>query len=302
MVLFSGQLLPLLVWLLLAACVTPELEDRSLGRQGLKRLERLEQGFLRAEESYAAERDRALAADRRFGPWLAKSMVNHAVRDYDRLIAERQIPEQWIRSSAAMDSRLFVRARRELVVLGQDGLNAIRSYLLRARRAQLRSIGGLLLLGYPKEQLFSIVEQELEEGTRASRRSMLRLLADLPDVQQSLRLLRDAARSSDWQIRGEALRPLAMVWRKTGEGDGAAFLWSAYRGDRDDFVRRQALLAIGSLGDLAQARPLIDALETLMRGDRHAEAEAAAEGLRSLTGKDFKTSVRRWRQWLGSAK
>jgi len=266
---------------------------------GLKTLAELEKLFRTNDPTYAAERTRAIAKDPNAAPWLARAVIKQAWDDREAMRREGKIPEEWIPLHKNDTDRMFVRAANELVALGDAGLQRVREDLLRDRRAPNRQLAVMLLSFWPAEARIDVYRDELKHGTPASARTVLRALGNQP-TPEARTILEAALLSKEWQIRGEAVKPLARCYKFADYEKGAERLWKVYREDDDVFVRKQALVAIGVLGSLEQARPLIEELERLSRTDRHEEAEAIGEALRLLTRHAYGTSVQKWRAWLGT--
>jgi len=275
------------------------LENPNLSEAAKQLLKELEQLFKVGHPSYAARRKTAVEAEPRLAPWLAKAVVGYAVGDFDRLKQRGLVPHQ-LAGNPAFADRTFFRGRRELVELGDPGRRAIVRYLMRSRYGELRQLARYMLRAHAVADVLPLLTIELAAGALASQRAALQLLADYGDEDGAFRLLEQTTKAADWQLRGTATRALATALRKRGAKSAAASLWRVFEQDRDEFVRRQALLALGDLGDADQVRPLVAVLARLMQGERLAEAKAAGEALRLLTGRSYGTSLQQWRAWLGA--
>jgi len=274
------------------------IEDANLSAASKQELKQLEALFKVAHVNYAARRTVALASEPRLGPWLAKAVVGYVVGDYDRLKSHGPVPQ--LARIPRFANRTFFRGRRELVVLGDPGRQAIVGYLMRSRRGELRQLSRYLLKAHQAEVTLALMRVELAAGVPASQRTALQVLADLGKHDAAFKLLEQTTRVANWQLRGTATRVLATAMRKRRTGMAGARLWRVFESDDDEFVRRQALLGLGDLADADQVRPLVESLAALMKSDRLAEAKAAGEALRLLTGRSYGTKVRRWREWLGN--
>lgn len=272
------------------------LEDKGLADEHAATLVRLERLFYRKDPGYEAERDRLLGEEPRLGPWLAKAMVGHAVRQHERMMRKGLVLD-WVEQAAAESDHLLFRVRAELAYLDAAGRAAIVRYLLHNPRARNRDLGVFLLHAHPPEAVIDVLEKECAERRLGAK--AIELLGRLQENDRAIVLLERLAKSRDWQVRGQAIRVLGDCYRERSRPDAARVFWAVFRNDDDGWVRRQALLALGELGDVGQTRPLVDQLEILVRDGRTREADAAAESLRRLTGLGYGRKVRMWRTWLG---
>ena len=308
----SGLAIP---WI--AACSStskarPEpIENQTVLRRHAEELQRAERMFLSGAAGYAPERERIRKLAPGLDAWLAKTIVGHAVQSYDRL------PAQWrpiarlrtLSQSAKHNQGLLFRARAELVHLDAAGETAVVRYLLRDRRAQLRTLGRFLLEAQPATGRVAIVKAELTGGTPQSKVEALRLLGSVPATNSDAdTVLNQVLETSDWKLRGTALRVRAervKHYIALAAGGGAlpdpkliAFFFDRANRDGDVWVRKQALLALGDLGQMSAVRPLVAALETFVKERKLEEAKAAAQALTQLTGRRYGTAPLRWREWL----
>ena len=298
------------------------IENEDVLRKHAQDLQRAEQLFLRGDAAYLSERERIRKLAPGLDAWLAKSIVGHAVQSYDRL------PAQWrpidrlrrLELSAKHRQGLLFRARAELVKLGPAGSQATIRYLLRDRRGQLRTLGRFLLEARPAAERVDLVRAELGAGNPQSKVEALRLLASLPATSQKAGGATNAANtaaeevlaqtlgSSDWRLRGTAIRvraernkkQLAEAAARGGQPDPRVIAFFFERADKDSdvWVRKQALLALGDLGQMDAVRPLVAALEGFVKQRKLEEAGAAAQALSQLTGRRYGVAPTRWREWL----
>lgn len=276
----------------------PILEDRAVLDRCEKDLEALQQQFGVSDAAYTDARSALLTKEPRAAPWIAKWMVTMAVADADRWQASGVVPE---RAGTLEKNRGYplYRARRELAELGPTGRRAIFVYLLRDRRTQLRSLAKYLLEAHDPAAVRQDLMREYEAGNEPSKREVLSFLAELGPDPASEALLERCLEHPDWQQRGTAIRALGVLAKD--RPDKSAFVaraWQLATEDRDAWVRGRALLALADAGAVDQVRALVDRLEQVMSGDRGSEIAAAIEALRDLTGRDYGSSVSRWREWL----
>jgi len=262
-------------------------------------LRALEQRFRNRDPTYPLERDRLLKLDPKLAPWLAKVMVWYAVGDNDKLTQHGLAAEQ-LEGVKGTEQRTLFLARDELKRLGGAGRAAIRYYLVRDRRTQLRDLGCWLLRVHDPDEVIAMADDELHKGPASSKRAVLRLLGYFGRHDSAKRLLDEFARSEDWQLRGTAVRALARRVPRAEVDQRQAFLWDVFEHDSDAWVRQEALRALGDLGDVTQVRRLVTTLEGLLKADRPREARAVGAALKALTGHGYGTKVSRWRTWLGT--
>ncbi len=299
------------ILLLCAACANgegrssrPVLEAKNLTKADLQRLAAVERSFLQADPSFPGILEEVRAEDPRYGPWLAKMLLGHALSGNDRLLARGVLPEVAFGKGKVPESlrgSLFARAREGLRRLGKDARRAILVYLLRDHRNPNRRTGRLLLRVHPLGELLPDLERELREGNEVSIREVLKLCGELPPNEALVRLLLPRTREGDWKRRGAAMVPLALQWKGLGKDpkEAARFFLDRRREEEDPWVRRQCLKALGFLGDLRNAPLLVEILETALGNGDAAEARSAADALERLTGRRFGIKVRAWRRWLG---
>jgi hypothetical protein len=273
------------------------LEDPAVLAAEKAELGRVEVLFRQNDAGYAAARTALITRNPAAAPWLAKAMVAYARLGQDELQKAGLMPEQVERVKPYSGGLIF-RARNELVVLGEPARRAIDHYLLRSRIGPDRDLGRYLLQAHPDGDVLGLLQLVVQSGEPAAKREALEMLAsyDSPAAKQ---LLEQAIRSDDFRVRGTAVRSLAR-WRKSlGERGVGTWLWQVARQDADTWVRQQAFLALGDLGDFDQVRPLVDALERLLQADKGREAEAVTDALRRITRTRYEADVAAWRRWLG---
>ncbi len=273
------------------------LESRDLTQKDIAALERLEILWTRNAPEYPREKLELLASKPEAGPWLAKSMTAMSVKAYDNMVRQQVRVRDFMRSEQGRKSFLG-RTRTEMEALGGMGQDAIITYLLRDKRAQVREVGIILFENWPEADLFPALEKEYALGDLNSRRAVLLICSERPGSKRSQDLLIKASGDDSWMVRGLAVRPWGASMRVQRDPDAAQKLWAYYERERDSFVRKQTLLAIGELKDSSQVRPLIDLVQTLERQGNRKESRDAIQALEILTGSKPGNSASAWLKWL----
>ena len=275
----------------------PSLESRNLTDEDIEGLQKLEVLWMKDPPEYQRAKVKLLASTTAAGPWLAKSMTAMAVKSYDNMVDQQVRVRDFMRSEQGMNSFLG-RTRTEMESFGKTGRDAITVYLLRDRRAQIREVGIILFENTPGDELFPALEAEFVHGDLNSTRAVIQICSERPGSKRSTGLLFRASGHTSWKVRGLAVRPWAACMRVQKDPEAAKTLWTYYGRERDEFVRKQTLLAIGELKDSNQVRPLIELVESLERSGSRAEAREAIRALETLTGSRPGKTASAWLKWL----
>ena len=267
-------------------------------RAELNELDDLRKLFVFKHKNYEDERDKLFSKKAWLAQWYVYGLVSDAVRDYDDMKALFNDPSGFLLSEASK-GRFFWRTQHEIHHFGKLGRDTIMTHFMRDNRAVVREVGKLLFDVHSLDELMPAIEAEFAGNSRNAKKALLELLGLRKADERARLFVQKSVASKSWQIRGLATGILARSWKDVDGVEGAPFFWRLFRTDKDSFVRRKALEALGILGDMSQVRPLVEKLGALVQEGRGKDAEACAVALRMLTGQRFGLSYRAWSDWLG---
>jgi len=256
-----------------------------------KELKQAERLFLERKPEWTALRDR-LARDPTTGPQLLRMLIYHAVQSF------RNEPphgdDLGLALAGITPETLFSRCMAEFHALGPLAVERVFDDLVSHRSTENRQVGLLAMTAIgPAAAPRLRREASHAESLEVRRAAIQGLGAFAADPAVAADLCRLAV-DREWQIRGQALASLGYA---TDSGSGQVLLQAA-RGDRDLFVRRKAIQALGVRATPEAASAL---LEVLDQGVVQKSAEVCNEAqtaLRRITHKDFGWKVDAWRSWL----
>jgi len=248
------------------------------------------EAWLAADPNWEARRER-IRVDPGLRRFLIDNLIIQLVRSYDR--AELSNVERVGR---------FDRARAELLQWKSDAAPVLVELLAVADGVVGPLVGGLLV-ETGREALAPALEL-LERRELLARMRGATLIGKLPhglkdEAHIQSELARLAAGDESAVVRGKAVEALARRGARDRDTSFAGGkLVDALR-DADSLVAREAALGLARLADPRAVPALIAYLERCRLAGDVVGLEAAVDGLRTLTGADFRSDARAWQRWWG---
>jgi hypothetical protein len=251
----------------------------------------VERAYRTADPGFAAQRDE-LASDPTTALWLTRLFIRDLVVARDARDPGRD--EQVLRAAARIKDPTEVRALEQIDALGARALPCIVEDLLKNRQGPARELG-IELCGRLGEAALPSLEPLLQDSEVRTRRAAVRGIGAVPPSAQTLQLLRRSSGDSDYTVRADAVRGLAV-----GGAGEAMLLRKVLAEDSDPFVRRVAAQSLGRHRDQATAMALVSYLERCQREHEPEGAQAAQAALQELSGSKGTRTLERWRQWAAT--